>query len=204
MGQGEKVFENACRMGMEGIVSKRRDQPHVPGRSRDWLKVKCQREQEVVIGGFTEPEGGRVGLGALLADVHDGGGRLVYAGKVGTGFTDKGLKDLRRAQEAREQKASPFAAGSALPRDAHWVKPELVAQVAFTEWTDDGRMRHPTFRGLREEEAPRRRSCRRPEPTEGSGRRAGPKPPALDHGRHRRGRRCRISHPERVALPGGA
>ena len=148
MGQGESVFENACRMGMEGIVSKRRDTPYTPGRTRAWLKVKCHLEQEVVIGGFTEPEGSRTGLGALLVGVYDGEGRLVYAGKVGTGFTEKLLQDLRRTLEAREQKTSPFTAGSGLPRNAHWVKPELVAQVAFTE--DERRsLRHPTFRGLR-------------------------------------------------------
>jgi bifunctional non-homologous end joining protein LigD len=165
VGQGEKVFENACGMGMEGIVSKRRDTPYTPGRTRGWLKVKCHLEQEVVIGGFTDPEGSRMGLGALLVGVYDGQGRLVYAGKVGTGFTEKMLQDLRRKLEAREQKASPFAAGTGLPRNAHWVKPELVAEVAFTEWTSEGHLRHPTFRGLREDKPAAQVVRENPEPT---------------------------------------
>ena len=165
VGQGREVFENACRMKVEGIVSKRRDMPYTPGRTRGWLKVKCHQEQEVVIGGFTEPEGTRTGLGALLIGVHDTNGRLVYAGKVGTGFTDKVLTDLRRKLEAREQKTSPFSAGTGLPRNAHWVKPELVAEVAFTEWTSDGHLRHPTFRGLREDKPPAQVVRETPEPT---------------------------------------
>jgi len=165
VGQGEKVFENACRMGMEGIVSKRRDMPYTPGRTRGWLKVKCHLEQEVVIGGFTDPEGTRVGLGALLVGVYDGKGRLVYAGKVGTGFTEKMLQDLRRQLEAREQKTSPFTAGTGRPRHAHWVKPELVAEVAFTEWTSEGHLRHPTFRGLREDKPAAQVVRENPEPT---------------------------------------
>src|SRR5437667_4439476 len=120
VGQGQAVFANACRMGVEGIVSKRRDLPYAAGRTRGWLKVKCHLQQEVVVGGFTDPEGTRVGLGALLVGVHDGKGRLVYAGKVGTGFSDKLLRDLRRKLEAREQKASPFGAATGLPRQAHW------------------------------------------------------------------------------------
>jgi bifunctional non-homologous end joining protein LigD len=165
VGQGKEVFENACRMGMEGIVSKRRDMPYTPGRTRGWLKVKCHLEQEVVIGGFTEPEGTRTGLGALLVGVYDTKGRLVYAGKVGTGFTEKMLQDLRRKLEAREQKTSPFATGTGLPRNVHWVKPELVAEVAFTEWTSDGHLRHPTFRGLREDKPPAQVVRETPEPT---------------------------------------
>jgi bifunctional non-homologous end joining protein LigD len=165
VGQGRDVFDNACRMKVEGIVSKRRDMPYTPGRTRGWLKVKCHLEQEVVIGGFTEPEGTRTGLGALLIGVHDAKGRLVYAGKVGTGFTDKVLTDLRRKLEAREQKTSPFAAGTGIPRNAHWVTPELVAEVAFTEWTSDGHLRHPTFRGLREDKPASQVVRETPEPT---------------------------------------
>src|SRR5262249_26133139 len=165
VGQGDKVFENACRMGMEGIVSKRRDMPYTPGRTRGWLKVKCHLEQEVVVGGFSDPEGTRTGLGALLVGVHDASGRLVYAGKVGTGFTEKTLNELRRTLEAREQKTSPFTAGSGLPRKAHWVKPDLVAVVAFTEWTTDGHLRHPTFHGLREDKPASQVTREEPEPT---------------------------------------
>jgi bifunctional non-homologous end joining protein LigD len=165
VGQGREVFANACRMKVEGIVSKRRDMPYTPGRTRGWLKVKCHLEQEVVIGGFTDPEGSRTGLGALLVGVHDPQGRLVYAGKVGTGFTEKVLQDLRRKLEAREQKTSPFAAGTGRPRNAHWVKPELVAEVAFTEWTSDAHLRHPTFRGLREDKPATQVVRETPEPT---------------------------------------
>src|SRR2546427_504947 len=145
VGQGEKVFENACRMGMEGIVSKRRDMPYMPGRTRGWLKVKCHLEQEVVIGGFTDPEGTRVGLGALLVGVYDGNGRLVYAGKVGTGYTEKVLQDLRRKLEAREQKTSPFAAGAGIPRHAHRGKPGPGGGGAVTQRTSGGHPRPPTL-----------------------------------------------------------
>ena len=165
VGQGQAVFANACRMGVEGIVSKRRDLPYAAGRTRGWLKVKCHLQQEVVVGGFTDPEGTRVGLGALLVGVHDGKGRLVYAGKVGTGFSDKLLRDLRRKLEAREQKASPFGAATGLPRQAHWVKPDLVAEVVFSEWTSDGHLRHPSFQGLREDKPAAQVVRETPEPT---------------------------------------
>jgi len=218
VGQGDSVFENACRMGMEGIVSKRRDTPYMPGRTKAWLKVKCHLEQEVVIGGFTEPEGTRTGLGALLVGVHDGEGRLVYAGKVGTGFTEKMLQDLRRKLEAREQKASPFAAGTGLPRNAHWVKPELVAQVAFTEWTSEGHLRHPTFRGLREDKPAAQVVRESPEPTakaeEEADEEAAPPRPRRTSKRTAAARKTsrktaevvvagvRITNPDRVVYPG--
>jgi bifunctional non-homologous end joining protein LigD len=108
-------------------------------------------EQELVIGGFTDPEGARVGLGALLLGVHDGNGRFVYAGKVGTGFTQKTAKDLRKRLGALERKTSPFTEPPKGIRNAHYVSPELVAQIAFSEWTPDGKLRHPSFRGLRED-----------------------------------------------------
>ena len=216
VGQGEKVFENACGMGMEGIVSKRRDTRYTPGRTRSWLKVKCQLEQEVVIGGFTEPEGSRTGLGALLLGVHDGQGRLVYAGKVGTGFTEKVLQDLRRTLEAREQKTSPFAAGTGLPRKAHWVKPELVAEVAFTEWTHDDHLRHPTFRGLREDKPASQVVREVPEPparAEAEAGEAAPPRPRRTSKRTAAARKTskaadvvvagvRITNPDRVVYPG--
>ncbi len=150
-GSGPRFFAEACRKGLEGIVSKRRGSPYRPGRGGDWLKVKCLREQEVVIGGYTPPQGSRVGLGALLVGVHDGEGRLQYAGKIGTGFTDATLRELTRRLEALEQPTRPFATSPPEASRAHWVRPELVAQVAFGEWTGDGRLRHPSFRGLRED-----------------------------------------------------
>jgi bifunctional non-homologous end joining protein LigD len=151
VGAGARFFAEACRKGLEGIVCKRRGSPYRPGRGGDWLKVKCLREQEVVIGGYTAPQGSRVGLGALLVGVHDDEGRLQYAGKVGTGFTDATLEELTRRLKGLEQSTRPFATAPPGSSRAHWVRPELVAQVAFGEWTGDGKMRHPSFRGLRED-----------------------------------------------------
>jgi bifunctional non-homologous end joining protein LigD len=154
VGAGEEFFRQACRLKLEGIVSKKRDAPYTPGRMRTWLKVKCQQEQELVIGGFTDPEGQRSGLGALLLGVYDDG-KLRYAGKVGAGFSVKLAQDLRRKLDRLARSTSPF--GAKVPRmaRAHWVKPELVANVSFGEWTPDGRLRHPSFKSLREDKAPR-------------------------------------------------
>jgi bifunctional non-homologous end joining protein LigD len=155
VGSGEEFFREACRLKLEGIVSKKRDAPYTPGRVRTWLKIKCQQEQELVIGGFTDPEGKRSGLGALLLGVYDDG-KLRYAGKVGTGFSVKVAQDLRQKLDKLAQATSPF--GGKVPRmsRAHWVKPELVAVVSFGEWTRDGRLRHPSFKSLREDKPPRK------------------------------------------------
>ena len=151
-GDGQAFFESACRLGLEGIISKRRDARYTPGRGKSWLKVKCLKRQEFVIGGYTDPEGSRVGIGALLLGVHDADRGLVFAGKVGTGFTSKTLQDLQRRLEALVRPASPFGKAR-IPgvTRAHWVEPRLVGEVAFTEWTTDGRLRHPSFQGLRED-----------------------------------------------------
>jgi bifunctional non-homologous end joining protein LigD len=153
LGRGPAFFERACRAGLEGIISKRANGAYRSGRGTDWLKVKCVREQEFVIGGFTEPGGSRQGLGALHVGAYDDAGQLVYRGKVGTGFSDATLRDLRRRLNALERGESPFTAGprGAAARGSHWVEPKLVAQIRFTEWTDDGRLRHPSFEGLRED-----------------------------------------------------
>ena len=150
VGDGPAFFAQACQHGLEGIVSKLRDAPYRSTRSREWLKVKCSKRQEVVIGGYTDPEGSRVGLGALLAGVYEKG-RLVYAGKIGTGFTEKTLRELTSRLRALEREACPFAPQPAGVGRPHWVKPELVAEVSFSEWTEDGRMRHPSFLGLRKD-----------------------------------------------------
>lgn len=155
-GRGDEFFEQACRLGLEGIVSKRRDLPYHRGRHGSWLKTKCTLRQEFVIGGFTDPEGMRSGLGALLIG-HYEKGRLTFAGKVGTGFTHKGTLDLRRELDAIEQKTGPFEPPppGSLARAAHWVRPVLVCDVVFTEWTSEGRVRHPSFQGLRRDKPPR-------------------------------------------------
>ncbi len=148
---GEALFREACRRGWEGLIAKRTDAPYTHGRSRDWLKLKCSAEQELVIGGFTAPRGSRTDLGALLLGYHEDG-RLRYAGKVGTGFTRAVLKDLARRLAPLRQDRPPFA-DPVRERDATWVRPRLVAQVGFTEWTRDGRLRHPRFLGLRDDKA---------------------------------------------------
>jgi bifunctional non-homologous end joining protein LigD len=151
IGSGAKFFELACTQGLEGIVSKKRDKPYAPGRGKTWVKTKCLLRQELVIGGFTDPEGSRSGVGALLVGYHDKG-RFVYAGKVGTGFSMKMLGELRRALEPHERAACPFTpepARALTGPKRHWVAPVLVAEIAFSEWTNDGRLRHPSFQGLR-------------------------------------------------------
>jgi DNA ligase D-like protein (predicted ligase) len=151
---GEAFLEQACERGWEGLIAKRADSRYRPGqRSGDWLKFKCVREQEFVVGGWTDPTGSRTGFGALLIGYHDGyhdGGALCFAGKVGTGFDTRTLRTLRARFDALGADSSPFA--NAVPeRGAHWLRPELVAQIGFTEWTSDGRLRHPRFLGLRED-----------------------------------------------------
>ena len=151
--EGAPVFAQACALGLEGIVSKRLDATYQAVRSRDWLKVKCGRRQEMVIGGFTDPQGGRQGLGALLLGVHDDAGALRYSGRVGTGFDAATLAQLHARLSALEIIDPAFTdppRGSAA-KGVHWVKPRLVAEIAFTEWTDTGTLRHPSFLGLRED-----------------------------------------------------
>ncbi|HEX6316130.1 MAG TPA: DNA ligase D [Gemmatimonadaceae bacterium] len=152
-GRGPDVFAEACRNGAEGIVSKRADAPFQAGRSRSWLKVKCTRRQEFVIAGFTEPGGSRTGLGALLLAARDPDGVLRYAGKVGTGFDGETLRSLRKQLDPIRQRTSPLDTPPRL-RGVHWVEPRLVAEVTFTEMTRDGKLRHPSFVGLREDKPP--------------------------------------------------
>jgi DNA ligase D-like protein (predicted ligase) len=151
---GKEEFRKACERGDEGVIAKRADSPYVAGRSRDWLKFKCVRDQELVIGGYTAPKGSRVGFGALLVGYYDGAD-FVYAGKVGTGFDTSVLNDLLARMQRIEQQHSPFTRGRVGERDVHWVKPQLVAQLGFTEWTRDGLLRHPRYLGLRTDKAAR-------------------------------------------------
>ncbi len=152
-GSGEAFHREVRKLGLEGVVSKRADAPYRSGRSMDWVKIKCAREQEFVIGGFTDPRGSRTGFGALLVGEHRASGGLAYAGRVGTGFGEARLDDLRRRLSAAERKSSPFAEGPtrAESRGVHWTEPRLVARVRFSGWTDDRRLRHPVFDGLRED-----------------------------------------------------
>lgn len=225
-GSGDEVFRQACEQGLEGIVCKQEDSPYVDVRSPAWVKVKCTRRQELVIGGFTKPQGGRKAFGALLLGVYEGE-RFVYAGRVGTGFTQQTLRDVRRDLARRVRKTSPFddPPTGAAARGVTWVSPELVAEVSFTEWTDDGSLRHPSFQGLRADKDPK--SIVREEPEEPMSK---PKSTAKTNGKHgsavKRRRSSRgaksnaaesdandtgenivagvtITHPERVVFPEG-
>jgi ATP-dependent DNA ligase len=153
-GPSAERYAEACASGWEGLIAKRRDAVYGGGRSRDWLKLKCLAEQEVVVGGYTEPRGSRTGFGALLCGVYDGE-TLRYVGKVGTGFGRATLDALTPRLQALERPASPFGEPvTPRPPGTHWVEPQLVAQVAFAEWTSAGRLRQPRFLGLRYDKAP--------------------------------------------------
>ena len=211
VGQGDEFFRQACRLSLEGVVSKRRDRPYEPGRGRSWLKVKCIQEQEFVVGGFTEPKGARTGLGALLLGVNGENGALAYAGKVGTGFTGPVAKRLRERLDRIQISQSPFERRPPGAAEAHWVKPELVAEVEFTEWTEDGRLRHPSFKGIREDKAaadvvrerpakpaatPRRAGSRAPKTTPSTGEKT-----STARGDDAVVAGVRITHPDRVVYP---
>ena len=151
---GLEAFRQACERGDEGVIAKRAAAPYTGGRSKDWLKFKCVRDQELVIGGWTEPKGSRAEFGALLLGYYEDG-TFVYAGKVGTGFDERMLHALGRRLRALEQPSSPFGRNAVRERSVHWARPELVAQIGFTEWTRDGMLRHPRFQGLRTDKAAR-------------------------------------------------
>ena len=153
----EKPWERACAEGWEGVIAKRRGSLYEHRRSPHWLKMKCEATQELVIGGFTDPQGGRVGLGALLVGYFTPDKReFVFAGKVGTGLDTKMLLDLRARLDKLEVATPPFAITKGLPKiRTHWVKPDIVVQVAFIEWTGHGKMRHPRLLGVRIDKAAR-------------------------------------------------
>ena len=149
--EGEALYAEACRKGWEGVIAKRADSPYSDRRSRDWLKFKCERGQELVVGGYTAPRGSRTEFGALLLGYYDGDA-LRYAGKVGTGFDTDTLDRVGAQLRVLATDTPPFAdAGQIRERSVSWVAPKLVAQVAFTEWTGAGRLRHPRFLGLRDD-----------------------------------------------------
>jgi bifunctional non-homologous end joining protein LigD len=147
--EGEQPWERARREGWEGVIAKRRGSPYEHRRSKHWLKMKCEISRDFVVGGFTDPQGARVGLGALLVGYYEGDD-LAFAGKVGTGFDTALLLDLRATLDAREIPATPFTKATGLPKlRAHWVRPEIVVHVAFLEWTGHGKLRHPRLLGVR-------------------------------------------------------
>jgi len=161
-GDGVAYFEEACRQRWEGLIAKRADARYQSGRTKDWLKFKCENSQELVIGGFTDPQGSRTHFGALLLGYYDQQRRLIYAGKVGTGFSEATLASLGGSLTELERKDPAFdpallprpSDGGPPRRGVHWVEPKLVAQVGFTEWTEAGQLRHPRYLGLRDDKDP--------------------------------------------------
>ena len=154
-------FRDACDKGWEGIIAKDGRGEYVHSRSRLWLKFKCSRRQEFVVGGYTEPGGSRIGFGAILIGYYENG-ELVFAGKVGTGFDNHTLERLGEKMSELEIEGSPFDRGEHDPRGVHWIEPKIVAEVGFTEWTDKGKLRHPRFLGTREDKPPREVHRERP------------------------------------------
>ena len=155
-------WERARREGWEGVIAKRRGSRYEHRRSKHWLKMKCEFSQELVVGGFTDPEGARVGLGALLVGYYEGAD-LVFAGKVGTGFDTKLLLDLRQRLDQLEVPKPPFTRAVGLPRlRAHWTRPEIVVQVGFIEWTGNDKLRHPRLLGVRLDKSAREVTRERP------------------------------------------
>jgi len=151
----KEPWERARRQGWEGVIAKRRGSPYEHRRSKHWLKMKIEASQELVVGGFTDPQGARVGLGALLVGYYDGDD-LVFAGKIGTGFDTALLLDLRKRLDKLEIPKTPFTIATGLPRlRAHWVRPSIVVQVSFIEWTGNNKLRHPRLIGVRFDKSPR-------------------------------------------------
>jgi bifunctional non-homologous end joining protein LigD len=149
----QRRFAQACPAGWKGLIAKRAQAPYVPGRSRDWLKLKCVWEQEFVIGGYTEPAGSRTDFRALLVAYYEEG-RLKYARKVGTGYTAATLRDVGARLRGLETPDSLFVDPRPIPRGTHWTRPELVARIGFAEWTNDGRLRQPRYLGLCDDKRP--------------------------------------------------
>ena len=195
IGRAEDFFRRACDTGLEGIISKRKDSPYKAGRARDWLKTKCHASQEFVLGGFTEPSGSRIGLGALLLGTYNDRRELIYAGKVGTGFNSRMLADLRARLEKIQRAQPAFHNPPRLPRreGVHWIEPRLAAEIEFTGWTRDGLLRHPSFKGLREDKPARKIARERPEPI--------PPPHARQDGAGATIAGVKLSNPSRMLYP---
>ena len=202
-----KIVSSACRLGLEGVIGKRRNSAYVTRRSSDWIKLKCARRQEFVVAGFTDPKGARTGFGALLLGVQDKDKGLVYAGNVGTGFNEQSLRELRAQLDALRTGNRPFAAGAQITNGAHWTRPELVAEVSFSEWTRDGRIRQGVFHGLRTDKPPTaivREEAQHSAPVDKPAQRARNKasklaaPSANPAGPNALPASLRVTHPERV------
>ncbi|MCO5101381.1 MAG: DNA ligase D [Burkholderiaceae bacterium] len=189
----EDLLRSACELGMEGLIGKRTDSAYVGRRSPSWIKLKCTNRQEFVVGGYTEPQGSRSGFGALLLGVYDDEGSLRYAGKVGSGFDESRLRALSARLQALATQGSPFAQ-RVRERGAHWVRPELVAEVSFTQWTTDGRIRHPVFRGLRDDKPASAIRRERASDDAAVAAQARPPDPRID----RLLARVRVSNPQRI------
>jgi bifunctional non-homologous end joining protein LigD len=191
-----EIIVSACRMGLEGVIGKRKDSTYVSRRSPNWIKLKCSQRQEFVIGGFTDPQGTRIGIGSLLLGYYDEEQKLRYAGNVGTGFSVKTLRDLKAQLDKIAATANPFYKATGIGRKVHWVRPELVGEVSFGEWTREGHIRHSVFHGLRSDkkadaiirEKPAHAVAVKPEPKPGLPSKPIPASP-------------RITHPERVIDP---
>ena len=203
VGQGEALFNKASQMGLEGIIAKKAAQPYRPGRSRDWLKIKCVKSQEFVIGGFSDPAGSRAGLGALLLGIYDDSKQLQYAGRVGTGFNEKTLRELRGRLDKLTQDLSPFAKplSGKEARGVHWVNPELVGEVVFTGWTDDGLLRHPSFKGLREDKPAHQIRRENPISTSKAGASSSGNPGKGSSGNDDAIAGIKLTHPDRILYP---
>jgi len=153
--EGLTFFKNACKKGWEGIIAKKQDSTYVHSRSKNWLKFKCIKQQELVICGYTEPEGSRIGFGSLLVGYYKNE-NLIYAGKVGTGYTDDFLKKFSKKLKKIETKKNPFKYKDRVKdENVHFVKPKLVAEIGFEEWTKDNKLRQPRFLGIREDKDPK-------------------------------------------------
>ena len=164
-GEWRELLDDACGRGWEGLIAKQADSPYVGGRTRHWVTLKCNREQEFVIGGWTDPEGSRAGFGSLLVGYY-ARGDLLYAGKVGTGFSDRTLSEMSKRLRTLARETSPFKKDAQIPRKGvHFVEPRLVASIGFTEWTHDEHIRHPRFRGLRDDRG--RATCGAKRPNRG-------------------------------------
>ncbi|MGC9344470.1 MAG: non-homologous end-joining DNA ligase, partial [Bacteroidales bacterium] len=152
--EGLEYFKEACKKGWEGLIAKDAEAKYVHGRSKKWLKFKCVNQQEFVIVGYTDPEGDRKGFGALLIGYYEDD-ELRYAGKVGTGYDDDMLETLSKKMKKIETNKKPVSDEKLKEDDVHWIKPSIVGEVAFTEWTRDGKLRHPAFQGIRDDKKPK-------------------------------------------------